>query len=61
MLLGRSELFILDGSSWADILKATPRQIDLDGAGQTEGAEFKDEKTLVISTEEGGLYEFTLP
>ncbi|OGX86111.1 hypothetical protein BEN47_13495 [Hymenobacter lapidarius] len=61
VLLARGELFILDGNSWADILKATPRQVDLSGTGQTEGAEFKDEKTLVISTEEGGLYEFTLP
>ncbi|MBF9236829.1 hypothetical protein I2I05_05420 [Hymenobacter sp. BT683] len=61
VLLGRGELFILDGSSWADILKATPRQVDLQGAGQTEGAEFKDENTLVISTEEGNLYEFTMP
>ncbi|MFC7670144.1 hypothetical protein ACFQT0_24300 [Hymenobacter humi] len=61
VLLGRGELFILDGSSWADILKATPKRVDLTGAGQTEGAEFKDEKTLLISTEEGGLYEFTLP
>ena len=61
VLLGRGELFIFDGNSWADILKATPRQIDLSGAGQTEGVAFKNETTLVISTEEGGLYEFTLP
>ena len=44
VLLGRGELFILDGNSWADILKATPRQVDLNGAGQTEGAVFKDEQ-----------------
>jgi hypothetical protein len=61
ILLGRGELFVLDGNSWADILKAKPRQIDLSGTGQTEGVAFKDENTLLISTEEGGLYEFTLP
>ncbi|MFD2718342.1 hypothetical protein ACFST9_06425 [Hymenobacter monticola] len=61
VLLGRGELFILDGNSWADILKATPRQVALTGAGQTEGAVFKDDKTLLISTEQGGLFEYTLP
>ncbi|MBD2721721.1 hypothetical protein [Hymenobacter armeniacus] len=61
VLLGRGELFILDGSSWADILKATPRQVALTGAGQTEGAVFKDSNTLLISTEQGGLFEYTLP
>lgn len=61
VLLGRSELFVLDGSSWADILKATPRPVDLAGTGQTEGVAFKDENTLLISTEQGGLFEFALP
>ena len=61
ILLGRGELFILDGNSWADILKATPKEVDLAGTGQTEGVAFKDEQTLLISTEEGGLFEFTLP
>ena len=61
VLLGRGELFILDGNSWADILKATPRHVDLSGTGQTEGAVFKDDRTLLISTEQGGFYEFTLP
>ena len=61
VLLGRGELFILDGNSWAEILKATPRQISLAGAGQTEGAVFKDNNTLLISTEKGDLYEYTLP
>ena len=61
VLLGRGELFILDGNSWADILKATPRKISLAGAGQTEGAAFINDTTLLISTEQGGLYEFTLP
>ncbi|WP_201979254.1 hypothetical protein [Hymenobacter rubidus] len=61
VLLGRGELFILDGNSWAEILKATPREIPLTGAGQTEGAVFKDDNTLLISTEQGGLFEYTLP
>ncbi|MDO7846660.1 hypothetical protein Q5H92_09855 [Hymenobacter sp. M29] len=61
VLLGRGELFILDGNSWAEILKATPRQVALTGAGQTEGAVFKDDNTLLISTEQGGLFEYTLP
>ena len=61
VLLGRGELFILDGSTWADILKATPRVVSLEGAGQTEGAVFKDNGTLLISTEKGDLYEYSLP
>jgi hypothetical protein len=61
VLLGRGELFILDGNTWADILKAKPRVISLEGAGQTEGAVFKDDATLLISTEKGDLYEYTLP
>ena len=61
VLLGRGELFILAGNSWADILKATPQRIDLAGTGQTEGVEFKTPQTLLISTEQGGLFEYTLP
>ncbi len=61
VLLGRGELFILDGDSWPNILKATPQHVSLTGAGQTEGAVFKDDQTLLISTEQGGLYEFKLP
>lgn len=61
VLLGRGELFILDGNTWADILKATPREVSLEGAGQTEGAVFKDNNTLLISTEKGDLYEYQLP
>jgi hypothetical protein len=61
VLLGRGELFILDGNTWADILKAKPRQVSLEGAGQTEGAVFKDNNTLLISTEQGEMYEYTFP
>ncbi|WP_140465098.1 hypothetical protein [Hymenobacter nivis] len=61
VLLGRGELFVLDGNSWEEIIKATPRQVSLAGAGQTEGAVFKDANTLLISTEQGSFYEFKLP
>jgi len=60
VLLARQELFILDGNSWEEILKAPPRQISLKGAGQTEGVAFKDQNTLLITTEQGDLYEFVL-
>lgn len=60
VLLARQELFILDGNTWADILKATPRQMSLKGAGQTEGAAFKDQNTLLITTEQGDVYELAL-
>ncbi|MVN78445.1 hypothetical protein GO988_19105 [Hymenobacter sp. HMF4947] len=60
VLMARQELFVLDGNSWDAILKATPRHIDLKGAGQTEGAAFKDEHTLLITTEEGSVYELPL-
>ncbi|MDQ2793681.1 MAG: esterase-like activity of phytase family protein [Bacteroidota bacterium] len=61
VLLGRGELFVLDGDSWADMLKATPRQFSLAGAGQTEGATFKDSQTLLLTTEQGAVYEYKLP
>ena len=57
VLLARQELFILTGNSWEDILKATPRHISLEGAGQTEGVAFKDANTLLITTEQGDVYE----
>lgn len=60
VLLARQELFVLEGNSWDAILKATPRHIDLKGAGQTEGAAFKDANTLLISTEEGRMYELPI-
>jgi hypothetical protein len=60
VLLARQEAFVLEGSSWDEILKATPRHIDLSGAGQTEGAAFKDENTLLITTEQGAVYELGL-
>jgi hypothetical protein len=60
VLLARQELFILEGNSWDAILKATPRHISLKGAGQTEGAAFKDENTLLITTEQGAVYELAL-
>jgi hypothetical protein len=61
VLLARGELFVLDGNSWTDILKATPRHISLAGAGQTEGAVFKDSQTLLLTTEQGAVYEYKLP
>ena len=61
VLLARGELFVLDGNSWTDILKATPRHVSLAGAGQTEGAVFKDSQTLLLTTEEGAVYEYKLP
>ncbi len=60
VLLARQELFVLEGDSWEAILKATPRHIDLKGAGQTEGAAFKDEHTLLITTEQGAVYELAI-
>jgi hypothetical protein len=60
VLLARQEAFVLEGNSWDAILKATPRHIDLAGAGQTEGAAFKDENTLLITTEQGAMYELAL-
>ncbi|MCB2408549.1 hypothetical protein [Hymenobacter lucidus] len=61
-LLAREELFLLEGSSFAAALKATPRRISLKGAGQTEGIVFHkdDNNTLFISTEEGNIYEYKL-
>ncbi|GAA3928852.1 hypothetical protein GCM10022406_13020 [Hymenobacter algoricola] len=60
-LLGREELFILEGSDLASALKATPRHFSLKGAGQTEGLVFFDDQTLMISTEEGTLYQYKIP
>ena len=61
VLLARGELFVLDGNSWADLLNAPPRHVSLTGAGQTEGAVFKDNQTLLLTTEQGAVYEYKLP
>jgi len=60
VLLARQELFVLEGNSWEQLLRAAPRRVGLEGAGQTEGVAFKDARTLLISTEEGSLYELGL-
>ena len=60
-LLGREELFILDGNDLASALKATPKHYSLKGAGQTEGLVFFNDNTLMISTEEGFLYQYQIP
>ena len=57
VLLARQELFILEGPTWEALLQATPRRIGLAGAGQTEGVAFKDAHTLLITTEQGAVYE----
>jgi hypothetical protein len=59
-LLGKQELFLFEGATLQAALKATPRHIELPGAGQTEGIVFTDDQTLVISTEEGSMYEYSL-
>ncbi|NML66692.1 hypothetical protein HHL22_15905 [Hymenobacter sp. RP-2-7] len=60
VLLARQELYVLEGATWEAILKATPRHISLEGAGQTEGAAFKNANTLLITTEQGAVYELGL-
>lgn len=59
VLLARQEMFVLEGSSFEEALKATPQQVSLKGAGQTEGAVFTDNATLYISSEQGALYKYT--
>ncbi|MBC6607114.1 hypothetical protein H8B13_09810 [Hymenobacter sp. BT188] len=59
-LMGKEELFLYEGNSFESLLKATPRRIALTGAGQTEGVVFTDNQTLVISTEEGSIYQYSL-
>ncbi|SMB89259.1 hypothetical protein SAMN00120144_0890 [Hymenobacter roseosalivarius DSM 11622] len=59
-LLGKEELFLYEGDTFQALLKATPQRINLPGVGQTEGIVFTDSQTLVISTEEGSIYQYTL-
>lgn len=61
VLLGREVMFLLEGDSFQALLKATPRRIELSGAGQTEGVVFTDDQTLIISTEQGAIYSYSLP
>ncbi len=53
-------MFLYEGDSFQTLLKSTPQRIALPGAGQTEGIVFTDNQTLVISTEEGSLYQYSL-
>ncbi|TLM93216.1 hypothetical protein [Hymenobacter jeollabukensis] len=58
-LLGREELFLCPVSG-GNFTQTTPRAVRLPGAGQTEGAVFQDNNTLMISTEQGNLYRYQL-
>ena len=62
VLMGRQEMFVLDGADLPDILRNgnKPRRISLKDAGQTEGVVFTDDTTLYISTEQGSLYTYKL-
>ncbi|UOR03995.1 hypothetical protein MUN82_13685 [Hymenobacter aerilatus] len=58
VLMARQEMFVLEGNSMTEILKATPKQISLKNTGQTEGVVFVDDDTIYISTEQGNLYKY---
>ena len=62
LLMGRAEMFLLEGADLPAILKKgdQARRISLKGAGQTEGVVFTDDNTLYISTEQGLLYRYKL-
>jgi len=62
VLMGREEMFILEGADFQDILKNgnKPKRISLKHAGQTEGVVFTDDNTLYISTEQGNLYTYKI-
>jgi hypothetical protein len=58
-LLGREELFLCPVSG-GNFTQTTPRPVPLPGAGQTEGAVFQDNNTLIISTEQGNLFRYEM-
>ncbi|WP_400192063.1 hypothetical protein [Hymenobacter sp. B81] len=58
-LLGREQLYLCDVPG-GDLTKAQPRTVELAGAGQTEGVVFTDNQNLIISTEQGTLYRYTI-
>ncbi|MCC3158842.1 esterase-like activity of phytase family protein [Hymenobacter sp. 15J16-1T3B] len=58
-LLGREELFLCPVSG-GNFTQTTPRAVRLPGAGQTEGAVFQGNNTLIISTEQGNVYRYEL-
>ncbi|RTQ50664.1 hypothetical protein EJV47_08510 [Hymenobacter gummosus] len=58
-LLGREELFLCPVSG-GNFTQTTPRTVKLPGAGQTEGAVFEGNSTLIISTEQGNLFRYEL-
>lgn len=60
-LMGSEQMFVLKGASMSSLLKAKPRRIALTGAGQTEGVLFTDDQTLLISSEQGSLYQYKMP
>ena len=55
-LLTKQHIFVYEADTFDGLLKAEPRQLSNNGAGQTEGVDFLDDNTLLISTEEGGLF-----
>ncbi|GAA4372837.1 hypothetical protein [Hymenobacter koreensis] len=58
-LLGREQLYICDVNG-TNFTQAKAKTVELPGAGQTEGVVFTDDQTLVISTEQGVLYQYKL-
>lgn len=60
-LLTKEGIFLFTGTGFPELLKAKPERLSNQSAGQTEGVEFMNEQTLLISSEEGGLFTLTLP
>ncbi len=60
VLVSGNKFFLFEGENMTEILKATPTEISIKGAGQTEGILFTDNNKLLISSEEGNVYTYTL-
>ncbi|WP_230407131.1 hypothetical protein [Pontibacter cellulosilyticus] len=56
---GKLHLFT-DYTSAASFYKGKYKEIDLKKAGQTEGVAFENDQTLIITSEGGNLYRYTL-
>jgi len=60
LLLSKGALHLFPANGSADFFKSSMKTYNLGKVGQTEGAVFKDNKTVLITSEDGNLYTFKI-
>lgn len=59
-LVGHEQLYLITLKNPNELLGGQVRTVNLRGAGQTEGVAFTDDRTLIITSEQGTIYRYEL-